>query len=125
MGIFSKHKKDFVSPRQEMKEAKKFSLKDILGAGVLTHSGVVKQIPFFLFLFALLVLYIANQYQGAKVMKDVIKVEKRLELLKTESITTAFERMEMSKQSEVIKLIEEYNMPLKEAVVPPYKIEID
>lgn len=125
MGIFSKNKKDFVSPRQEMKEAKKFSMKEFLDASILTRDGVVKQIPFLLFLFGLLVFYIANQYQGAKVMKELLKVEKRLELLKTESISTTFERMEMSKQSEVIKLIQEHNLPLKEAVIPPYKIEID
>ncbi len=125
MGIFSKNRKDFVSPGQEMKEAKKFSLKEILGAGILTRDAVVNQIPFLLFLFGLLVFYIANQYQGAKVMKDVMRVEKRLELLKTESISTTFERMEMSKQSEVVKLIEEHQLTLKEAVIPPYKIEID
>ena len=125
MGIKRKSAKEFVSPGQELRESKRLTLKDLLGGGVLSREEVVRQIPFLLFLFVLLVFYIANQYQGAKVMKEVMKVEERLKVLRTESLSTTFEKMELSKQSEVNKLIQERGLPLKEAVTPPYKIEID
>ncbi len=124
MAKSKKDRTEFVSPRQELKETKRLTAKDLLGGGVLSRDVVVKQIPFILFLFALLVFYIGNQYQGAKVMKEVMRIEERLKILRTESISTTFEKMEMSKQSEVVKLLEEMNMPLKEAVLPPYKIEL-
>jgi hypothetical protein len=120
-----KESKDFVSPRQELRESKRLTLKELIGGGVLSRESVVRQIPFVLFLFVLLVFYIGNQYQGARVMKKVIQVESRLKVLKTESITTTFERMEMSKQSEVVRMIEEKGLPLKQAVLPPYNIKID
>ena len=125
MGKNKKDRKEFVSPGQELKEAKKLTAKDLLGGGVLSRDGVIKQIPFLLFLFVLLVFYIGNQYQGAKVMKEVMRIEARLKILRTEAISTTFERMEMSKQSEVVKLIEQNGLQLKEAVLPPYNIEIE
>jgi len=125
MPIRNKGKKDFVSPGQELKESKKLTVKELLGGGVFSREIVVRQIPFILFLFALLVFYIGNQYQGAKVMKKVMKVESRLKVLRNESVSTTFERMELSKQSEVVKMIEEKGLPLKQAVLPPYNIKID
>jgi len=58
-------------------------------------------------------------------MKNVLAVEARLKVLRTESISTTFERMEMSKQSEVIKMVKDKGIALKEAVLPPYTIEIE
>lgn len=120
-----KENKEFVNPRQELKESRRLTAKDLLGGGVLSREEVVSQIPFLLFLFVLLIFYISNQYQGARVMKNLMEVESRLKILKTESISVTFEKMEMSKQSEVIKLIEKKGLPLKEAVLPSYKIEIE
>lgn len=120
-----KENKEFVNPRQELKESRRLTAKDLLGGGVLSREEVVSQIPFLLFLFVLLIFYISNQYQGARVMKNLMEVESRLKILKTESISVTFEKMELSKQSEVIKLIEKKGLPLKEAVLPSYKIEIE
>lgn len=125
MGKNKKDRKEFVSPLQELKESKRLTAKDLLGGNVLSREGVIKQVPYLLFLFVLLIFYIGNQYQGAKVMKKVMMVEARLKVLRTESISTTFERMEMSKQSEVIKLVEERGLGLKEAIQPPFKIEIE
>ena len=119
-----KDRKEFVSPRQELREAKRLTAKDILGGGVLSREGVIRQVPFLLFMFVLLIFYIGNQYQGARIMKNVLNVEARFRVLRTESISIAFERMEMSKQSEVIKMVKEKGLPLEEAVLPPYSIEL-
>jgi len=125
MGVKRKDAKEFVSPGQELRESKRLTVKDLIGGGILSRDDVVKQIPFLLFLFILLVFYIANQYQGAKVMKEMIKVESRLKTLRTESLSITFEKMELSKESEVKKLIDEREIPLKEAEHPPYRIELD
>ena len=121
----NKDRKEFVSPRQEIRESKRLTAKDLLGGGILSREGVIRQVPFLLFLFVLLIFYIGNQYQGARVMKKVMAVEARLKVLRTESISTTFERMEMSKQSEVKRMVEEKGLALKEAVLPPYAIEIE
>ena len=119
-----KEQKEFINPRQEIRESKRITVKELLGGGVLSREVVIRQIPYVLFLFALLLFYIANQYRGDKVMTEIIKVEKRVKELRTESVSTAFELMEKSKQTRVIKLIEEKGLELQEAMDPPITIVV-
>lgn len=117
-----KEQKEFINPRQEIRESKRITVKELLGGDVLSREIVIRQIPYVLFLFALLLFYIANQYRGDKVMTEIISVEKRVKELRTESVLTAFELMEKSKQTRVIKLIEEKGLALQEAMDPPITI---
>lgn len=57
-------------------------------------------------------------------MKEIITVEKLLKELRTESVSTAFELMEKSKQTRVIQLVEEKGLNLLEAMDPPITIEV-
>jgi cell division protein FtsL len=114
---------EFIPPKQEVREAKRLNMKDLIGGNVLSREIVIRQIPFALFLFVMLLFYIANQYRGDKVMKEIVDTEKRLKELRTESVSTAFELMEKSKQTEVIRLIKENGLPLEEAMEPPITIE--
>ncbi|MBT3243556.1 MAG: hypothetical protein HN352_10415 [Bacteroidetes bacterium] len=116
---------EFITPRQEIRENKRITAKELLGGGVLSREVVIRQIPFVLFVFALILFYIANQYLGDKVMTDVVSLEKRLKELRTESVSTAFELMEKSKQTQVIHLVKQKGIRLEEAKSPPYIIEID
>ena len=117
--------KEFIPPKQEVREIKKVNLKDLIGGDILSREIVIRQIPFVLFLFAVLLFYIANQYQGDKVMKEIVDVEKRLKDLRTESVSTAFQLMEKSKQTEVIRMIREKGLLLEEAMEPPATIEVN
>lgn len=116
-------KTEFISPKQEMREAKKVTMKDLLGGGVLSREVVVRQIPFVLFLFALILSYIANQYRGEKVMSEIVSIEKRLKDLRTESVSVAFELMEKSRQTRVLEMITEKGIVLEEAITPPITVE--
>lgn len=115
---------EFIPPKQESREAKKVSLKDLLGGGVLSREAVIRQVPFVLFLFFLILTYIANQYRGEKVMSEIVTIEKRLKELRTESVSVAFELMEKSRQTRVLKLIDEKGLSLEEAMTPPVTIVI-
>lgn len=119
-----KQQTEFITPRQEIRESRKITMKDLLGGGVLSREVVIRQIPYALFLFGLILLYIANQYRGDKVMTEILAVEKKLKELRTESVSTAFELMEKSKQSRVIHMIEEKGLNLREAMDPPVTIEV-
>lgn len=113
---------EFISPSQEIREIKRFKLKDLLGGTVLSKEIVIRQIPYVLFLFGMILLYIANQYRGDKVMKQIVDLEKRLKDLRTESVSVSFELMEKSKQSEVLRMVREQGLPLQEAIDPPITI---
>ncbi len=120
-----KTNKEFIPTRQEIKEMPKISVKDILGANLLSREVVIRQIPFLLFIASALVLYILNQYRGENVMSQIMTLEKRVREMRAESVSAAFDLQEMSKQSEVSRMIIEQELLLKEAKTPPYKIVMD
>lgn len=126
--MFKRNKKtnqEFIPTGQEIKEASKFSVKDLLGGTVLSKEVVIRQIPFLLFLSTSILLYIFNQYRGENVMRQIMSLEKRIREMRSESVSTAFELQEISRQSEVSRMILEQGLTLQEAKTPPYKIVME
>jgi len=77
----------------------------------------VKNIPFFLFLSVLAIVYIYNGHFADKTIRNINKVNRELKELKYEYKTLKSEVMFRSKQSELAKAVEP--LGLKELVVPP------
>jgi hypothetical protein len=117
--------KEFIPTRQEIKESSKFSFKDLLGGNVLSREVVTRQIPFMLFITTAILLYIFNQYRGENVMRQIMSLEKRVREMRAESVSAAFDLQELSKQSEVSRMVTEQGLPLLEAKTPPFKIVMD
>jgi cell division protein FtsL len=78
---------------------------------------VVKNIPFFLFLSVLAVLYIYNGHYADKLNKKINVTEKHIKELEYEYKTVKSEVIFRSKASELIKVVEP--MGLKELIEPP------
>jgi len=115
---------EFIDEQQERKELKFGAVKDLLDGNVLTKDIVVAQIPFIIFLTILAFFYIGNRYHAEKVVRESIILQKELDELRAEAITTASELMFISKQSEVSKLVQSRNLNLVESLEPPKKIII-
>src|SRR5687768_17643912 len=81
------------------------------------HQWMVKNIPFFLFLSLLAVLYIFNGHYSDKTIKDINKTSKEVRELQYEYKTLKSEVMFRSKQSELAKAVAP--LGLKELVTPP------
>ncbi len=82
------------------------------------YQWIVKNIPFFLFLAVLAILYIYNGHFSDKTIKDINKTSKELKELQYEYKTIKSEVMLRSKQSELAKAVEP--LGLKELSQPPY-----
>ena len=96
---------------KENKESKK-SWKNFF-----SHKWIVKNIPFFLFITGLAVIYIYNGHYADKTARDINKVNNDLKELQYEYKTLRSEVMFRSKQSELAKAVEPFG--LKELIVPP------
>ncbi len=96
-----------------------------MGGNVLSNDFVTRQIPFLLFVTTAILLYIFNQYRSENVMGRIMVMEKRVREMRSESVSTGFDLQELSKQSEVIRMITEQGLPLMEAKTPPFKIVMD
>lgn len=125
MGFFSKGK-DFISPKEELKEGLKetlgASVKELLDGRILADTVIRKNIAFILFLTFLGIFYIANGYSAEKLYKKRVTMEREVQELRFESITNAAELMFMSKQSEVKKRINNEGLNLQESKEPPVKL---
>ena len=83
----------------------------------LSHKWVVKNIPFFLFLTFLAVLYIYNGHFTDKLVLKISTSEKHIKELEYEYKTIKSEVIFRSKASELIKAVEP--LGLKELTAPP------
>ncbi|HMK05742.1 MAG TPA: FtsL-like putative cell division protein [Ferruginibacter sp.] len=83
----------------------------------LSHKWVVRNIPFFLFLAALAVIYIYNGHYADKLARKISTTEKHIKELEYEYKTVKSEVIFRSKASELIKAVEP--LGLKELTAPP------
>lgn len=81
------------------------------------YQSLVQQVPFFLFLALLAVLYIYNGHYANKTIRDINKTEKEVKELKYEYKMIKGELLSRSKQSELIKAVAP--LGLQELTVSP------
>lgn len=84
----------------------------------LNYQSIVKQIPFFLFLAVLAVLYIYNGHQADKTIRSINRTEKEVKELRYEYTAVKGELISRSKQSELVKVVDE-RLGLKELTASP------
>jgi hypothetical protein len=116
---------EFIEEKQERKDQKFGSIKDLLDGSLIANDFIVKQLPYIVFMVILAFVYIANRYHAEKVVRANIELTQIISDLRAEAITTSSELMQISKQSEVARLVEKRGLGLKESVVPPKKIIIE
>src|SRR6185436_2867282 len=83
----------------------------------LNYQSIVKQVPFFLFLALLAVVYIYNGHFADRTIRDINQTAKDVKELQYEYKTVKSEVMFRSKQSELVKAVEP--LGLKELTVAP------
>jgi hypothetical protein len=83
----------------------------------LSHQWILKNIPFFLFLTGLAVIYIYNGHYADKTIRNINKTTNDLKEMQYEYKTLKSEVMFRSKQSELVKAVEPFG--LKELTTPP------
>jgi hypothetical protein len=84
---------------------------------LLNYQSIVRQVPFFLFLTVLAVLYIYNGHYADKTIRNINNTGKEVKELQYEYKTVKSEVMFRSKQSELSKAVEP--LGLKELVTSP------
>ena len=83
----------------------------------LNYQSIVKQVPFFLFLAFLAVIYIYNGHYADRTIRDINQTAKDVKELQYEYKNVKSEVMFRSKQSELVKAVEP--LGLKELTTAP------
>jgi Bacteriodetes cell division protein (FtsL-like) len=84
---------------------------------VFNYNRIVKNIPFFLFLALLAILYIYNGHHADKLVRKISATEKNIKELEYEYKTVKSDLIFRSKASELVKAVEP--LGLKESKSPP------
>ncbi len=84
------------------------------------HQTVIRNLPFIFFIAILGICYIANSHYAEKNIREIDQIDKQLNELRWDYMTTKSQLEYMSKQSEVARMVEARG--LKELREPPEKI---
>ncbi|NCO54129.1 MAG: hypothetical protein COS14_07090 [Bacteroidetes bacterium CG02_land_8_20_14_3_00_31_25] len=98
--------------------------KSFINGTLLSREVILKQFPFVIYLTFIAIILIANRYGAEKVVRNTQSITNELKELKAEQISVTSELMRLSQQSEVIKLVNQYEIGLSELIEPPKKIII-
>jgi hypothetical protein len=108
---------------QSMEEKEKsFSLRDLLDGNVLTRKAVMKQSRFILLLVLIAFLSIANRNHAEKTVIHLNQLQRDVKEMRARSISTSSELVRISRQSEVMQLVNRNNLGLEENLDPPKKL---
>ena len=104
---------------QEQENTKERDLKNPIAGWkrLLNYQSIVKQVPFFLFLALLAVVYIYNGHYADKTIRNINETAKAVKELQYEYKTVKSEVMFRSKQSELVKAVAP--LGLKELTIAP------
>jgi hypothetical protein len=115
----SKKYEDFESGNEVLQDIKGYTFKDFINGEFFSSSSISRQWPYFLFLVVLAFIYINNHYSMEKLLKEQVALNKELQDLKYEAITTSSELMQMSRQSEVVSRVNDAGLGLEVLKTPP------
>ena len=101
-----------------------FSFKEFLNGKILDNKFLRKNWGYLLFLVFLAFIYIHNHFTVEALLKEHMTLTKELKDLKYESITISSEFMKKSKQSEVVRKVQENGIGLEVLTSPPSTITV-
>ncbi len=100
-------------------------LKNIISGSLLSERLVLKNLGLLTLLTFLGAIYIANRFHAEKTIRLSIELQREVKELRSEALATSAELMYLSKQSEVLKMINDRALGLKELKAPPYKLIVE
>ena len=98
-------------------------MRRVISGSILADAEVQKHYPYVLFMAVLMFLYIANGFHTQKLHRQHERLTARVKELRAQSLTISSQRMIATRQSEIIRELEERGIPLDELVSPPKIID--
>ncbi|HOF97947.1 MAG TPA: FtsL-like putative cell division protein [Paludibacteraceae bacterium] len=103
---------------EDFSELKSSSFRDILNGNIFTKRFFIKQIGLLIMIVVLFIFYIGNRYEYESELTYQNKLKKEVQDKKYESLSISAELMQVSRQSNVEKMLKERGIELHEPVSP-------
>lgn len=98
-------------------------MRGFMSGNLLRLPEVQHKLPYAFFIAFLMLLYIANGYYTQKLNRRYSRLNSEVKELRTKSLSLTEMRMTATRQSEVIRALQEREINLTESVVPPKVVE--
>ena len=114
---------DAIRGSEDFSDIKSSNVRDVLTGNILTKNFIRKQYGLIIMIAVLAFLYIDNRYYCETQLAKEIELKKQIQDAKYESLTISAELMEISRQSNVMKAVNDNGFNLIENTTPPIVIE--
>ena len=99
-------------------------MKELL-SGIVPEKIILRNLVYILLVTLLAVIYIGNRFQAEKITRETTKLLREVKDLRAESLSTSADLMDVSRQSEVFRMVRENGLSLEELKTPPYKLLVN
>lgn len=100
-------------------------IKELISGSMVSDRILFRNFGFILFLTLVTAVYIANRFHAEKITRELARLGREVRDLRAESLATSAELIQLSRQSEVFRLVKEKGLGLEELKVPPYKLVVE
>jgi hypothetical protein len=100
-------------------------MKELMSGIIFSDVIVLKNLWYIIFLTILGAFYIGNRFHAEKITRESARLTREVKDLKAESLSTSANLMDVSKQSEVYRMVHEKGLGLEELKTPPYRLIVD
>ena len=108
---------------EDFSDIKSSTVRDILNGNILTKKFFQKQYILLIMIAVLTFLYVDNRFYCETQLKKEISLKRKIQDAKYESLTISAELMDISRQSNVLKMVKASGVDLNETILPPIVIE--
>ncbi|HOO18817.1 MAG TPA: FtsL-like putative cell division protein [Paludibacteraceae bacterium] len=117
MSVFTNFFKSIIR-EEDWVEIKSSSFRDILNGNIFKKRFFTRQLGLIAMIVVLLIIYIGNRYSYEKQLVYQNKLKKEIQDKKYESLTISAQLMQISRQSNVLKMLNEKGIDLHELNEP-------
>lgn len=99
--------------------------KELMSGIIFSDVIVLRNLWFIIFLTLLGAIYIGNRFHAEKITRESSRLAREVRDLKAEALSISADLMEVSRQSEVYRMVREKSIGLEELKTPPYRLVVD
>ncbi len=112
-----------IKGNEDFSDIKSSTLRDVINGNILTKKFLKKQYGLLILIAVLAFAYVDNRYYCETQQARVIELKKQIQDVKYESLTISAQLMKITRQSNILNMVNERGLNLKESNTPPVVIE--
>ena len=112
-----------IKGNEDFSDIKSSTIRDVINGNILSKKFIQKQYGLLIMIAILAFMYVDNRFYCETQLGKTIELKDKIKDVKYESLTISAQLMRISRQSNILQMIEERGIDLDESNTPPVVIE--